>query len=156
MDSTVSQSTLLSLAVVKAVGHGHCIVMLEIRLTIVLIGYRGKDDVIPAQVYRIEASVTVIISSCSFSPGRMPTSTCGRLGAMAVAIVFDAVGRNLRNEDFTAQMMADGIHHQCHTGFERDVEAGHAHIGNGELGSSAVALIDKEGNHGTAGAITLP
>ena len=48
--------------------------------------------------------------------------------------------------------MADGIHHQCHTGFERDVEAGHAHIGNGELGSSAVALIDKEGNHGTAGA----
>lgn len=47
--------------------------------------------------------------------------------------------------------MTDGIHYQCHTIFKRNIETGHAHIGNGKFLRTIVTLIDKEGNYGTTG-----
>ena len=105
-------------AVVETVGNGYCIVMSDELFATVLERYGRKNDIISAQIDCIKSigySNHLLVQFLSRTDAHFHLRQIGCNGG---SHVLDMIGRNLRNKDFTTQVMSDGIHDQSDTGFQ--------------------------------------
>ena len=73
------------------------------------------------------------MTSCNFSPGRMPTIFCCSPGASADGEIHDAHRRDLRHEDLAAVHPLKILEDEIHALLERDPEAGHLGVGDRQV-----------------------
>ena len=97
---------------------------------VVQLASSGAIDVVVVEREGPAASSSEIISSCSFSPGRMPTISSSASGAMASArsVIVRATGS--ADEQLAAVHPVEGVDDEPHRLVERDPEPGHALVGD--------------------------
>ena len=97
------------------------------------------------------ASSEVIRISCSFSPGRMPISSCGTSGAIARARSTTCIDGILGTNTSPPSMFSSAYEHEVDRLGQRDPKARHALVGDRDA-AVALELLLEHGHHRAAGA----